>query len=142
MSLDELCSTSKQEIRTSIHGISKNDTKDKQHPSDLKDKVKELIDSKIVVGHDLSHDFGVLGFRPDWEMLRDTSERFLWTAGKQFPALKDLAEIELNVKIQVDSHDSREDALAALLIYVCKKYLSDYDYSGKTLSILGRSRST
>ena len=120
LTLDELCKTSKQEIRTSVHGISPNDLKDKQNPSDLKEKVKKLIESQIVVGHDLSHDFGVLGFRPDWDFFKDTSERFFWTAGKQFPALKDLAEIELNVMIQVDTHDSREDALAALLIYVCK----------------------
>lgn len=122
--LDEMCKTkehiSNDEMRTHIHGITPNDIKEKQGSSNLSQKVKELIKSKIIVGHDLDHDFGVLGFRVPSNLRVDTSIRFPWTAGKQYPALKDLAEIELNVKIQVDTHCSKEDALAALLIYVCK----------------------
>ena len=50
--------------------------------------------------------------------IRDTAEQFSWTCGKQTPSLKELAEKKLGVEIQTDTHDSKEDALAALKIFV------------------------
>ena len=91
--------------------------------------VKELLRGKILVGHGLKNDLGVLGFDHPWADTRDTAkyEPFMKKAKKNSPwctlpqprKLKDLALTKLERVIQKEgeSHCSIEDAIAALDLY-------------------------
>jgi RNA exonuclease 4 len=90
--------------------------------------VKKLLHGKILVGHGLKNDLGVLGFDHPWSDTRDTAkyEPFMKKAKKHSPCtmprprkLKDLALTKLERVIQKEgeSHCSIEDAIAALDLY-------------------------
>jgi RNA exonuclease 4 len=88
-------------------------------------RVQELLKDKILVGHALENDLGVLNISHPWHLTRDTAKyepfmkmRFndgvLWPRG-----LRDLCWELLGRDIQVlgKPHCPREDALAALDLY-------------------------
>ncbi|CAG5109770.1 Oidioi.mRNA.OKI2018_I69.chr2.g4262.t1.cds [Oikopleura dioica] len=138
---DELCIPEKtdEDMKTDIHGITKQDLQGKQSYLDLIEKVKVLVKDKIVVGHSLDADLKGLGynktekkripFEHPFKLQRDTAERFQWTTGKKRPSLKELAKNHIGVTIQEGIHDSKEDAFAALLIYA--KYYDSWEISLK-----------
>lgn len=82
--------------------------------------IKKILSSKIVVGHDLSNDFHVLGFSLPSHQRRDTAKyrnlRRLAGLCCQ-PSLKVLAHRLLGRRIQRGSHCSLEDARATMDIY-------------------------
>ena len=92
--------------------------------------VKKLLHGKILIGHGLKNDLGVLGFDHPWCDTRDTAkyEPFMKKETENSPyinalprprKLKDLALTKLNRVIQKEgeSHCSIEDAIAALDLY-------------------------
>ena len=82
--------------------------------------IKKILSSKIVVGHDLSNDFHVLGFSHPPHDRRDTAKykNLRRLAGLTCqPSLKVLAHRLLGRRIQRGSHCSLEDARAAMDIY-------------------------
>lgn len=82
--------------------------------------IKKILSSKIVVGHDLSNDFHVLGFSHPPNHRRDTAKfrRLRRLAGlTNQPSLKVLAHRLLGRRIQRGTHCSLEDARATMDIY-------------------------
>lgn len=82
--------------------------------------IKKLLTSKIVVGHDLSNDFHVLGFSHPPHERRDTAKykNLRRLAGLTCqPSLRVLAHRLLGRRIQRGSHCSLEDARAAMDVY-------------------------
>ena len=82
--------------------------------------IKKILNSKIVVGHDLSNDFHVLGFSHPPCNRRDTAKykNIRRLAGLTCqPSLRVLTHRLLGRRIQRGSHCSLEDARAAMDIY-------------------------
>jgi hypothetical protein len=89
--------------------------------------INEIIKDKIIIGHSLKYDFAVLKISPPESKIRDTAERFSWTFRKNIPSLKELAKNKLGTEIQTGTHDSKEDALAALKIFVSVKSKTSFN---------------
>lgn len=105
--------------------------------SNVQRRVQEIIASKIIVGHSLHNDFRALQLSVPIENKRDIGKsRFIINKyGNnmgQAPSLKRLANLILNRNIQVNGHDSIEDAKAALDIY--KHYQEEFE---KEEAVLG-----
>ena len=87
--------------------------------------VQDLVRNKILVGHGLENDLKVLGLNHPWFGIRDTAfyepyMRVVGTKGRRAPRkLKELAKGHLGILIQQPglSHNSMEDACAAMLLY-------------------------
>eukprot|EP00930_Biecheleria_cincta_P088098 TRINITY_DN77337_c0_g1_i1.p1 TRINITY_DN77337_c0_g1~~TRINITY_DN77337_c0_g1_i1.p1 ORF type:complete len:368 (-),score=49.44 TRINITY_DN77337_c0_g1_i1:23-1126(-) len=87
-----------------------------------RDWVTHLLHDRIVVGHNLTTDWKVIGYQHPAELVRDTaSYKPLRPKDKMTkkPKLSDLAERLLGKSMREgDVHDSIEDALAALDVYL------------------------
>ncbi|XP_035906785.1 RNA exonuclease 4 [Anopheles stephensi] len=87
----------------------------------VRELVRQIIHGKILVGHALKNDLLVLNLRHPKYNIRDTS-RFRPIAKKAgafgTPSLKSIAFALLGEDIQDGSHDSVEDARAAMKIYM------------------------
>ena len=108
------------EMRTPIHGITIEQLEGKQSDAQLKSKIAKILKNKKLVGHSVDKDLAVLEI--DHPLVRDTAYKFSWTICPKSPSLKNLAKAKLGVEIQKGEHDSYEDTLAALMIYVRKNH--------------------
>jgi RNA exonuclease 4 len=120
-----------EDLRTFVSGIQISDIDGScpEKTMDLHtciDRVKSILEGKILVGHALKNDLRVLGFSHPWYDIRDTTkyDAFLKEAldgvGPKLPRrLKDLALENLGLEIQIDgvAHSPIEDALAAMNLY-------------------------
>lgn len=84
--------------------------------------IQQQLRGKIVLGHDLKHDFAVLHYAHPPSLVRDTSRyiplRTMATLPTEHPpGLKKLALNLLNRTIQTGAHDSVEDARTCLDLY-------------------------
>jgi hypothetical protein len=70
-----------------------------------------------LIGHSVDNDFFVLNYEHSKFLIRDTSKFKHFRKNNQPFSLKYLSEKFLNIKIQSDTHDSIEDARAALCLY-------------------------
>ena len=104
--------------------------------------IKKILSSKIVVGHDLSNDFNVLGFSLPSHRRRDTAKyrnlRRLAGLCCQ-PSLKVLAHRLLGRRIQRGSHCSLEDATATLDIYKLIEQEWEGDFQEASLNFFNDS---
>eukprot|EP00890_Picochlorum_soloecismus_P002244 jgi/Picsp_1/301/NSC_00300-R1_rna exonuclease len=122
------------ELRLSNHGMSDSgfkivhkggspleDIKGKPMLSKVRNILIENMTDRLVVGHNLAKDLTSLGIHASipLEMRRDTmTYPCLQNEKGHGRALSHLAETKLNRVIQLDKHDSREDALATLDLYL------------------------
>jgi RNA exonuclease 4 len=85
--------------------------------------VAAFLKNRVLVGHYLKADLGVLGLAHPREQIRDTAwlPKFREAAGGRNPRLKDLARWVLGLTIQEGEHDSVEDARAAMMLYRAEK---------------------
>ncbi len=84
-------------------------------------EVRKLVQGRIIVGHDLEHDFRVLGFAHPRRMRRDTAHglpRFFCRRSGRPRKLRHLARDFLGLTIQSGAHSPQEDAQAALYLYL------------------------
>jgi len=74
----------------------------------VQQEVYNIIKGRIVVGHDLHHDFKMLMLDHPRKMIRDTSlyESFRKISKGKTPSLKRLAREELGITIQTGRHSS------------------------------------
>lgn len=104
------------DYRTRFSGIR---PKDLENASDFKivqQEVADIITGRILVGHSLNNDLGVLFLSHPRNAIRDTSKFKRFRVGP-IPALKNLAKKFLGVTIQDGEHCSVQDALAAMQLY-------------------------
>merc|ERR1712146_165433 len=89
-------------------------------------EVANLVKDKVLVGHALKNDLQVLYLSHPPHLVRDTGkyQPFMKRRGKDGKTgklmsrkLKDLVSEVLGEEIQVGTHDSREDAYAAMKLY-------------------------
>uniref|UniRef100_A0A0N4ZLC2 RNA exonuclease 4 n=1 Tax=Parastrongyloides trichosuri TaxID=131310 RepID=A0A0N4ZLC2_PARTI len=90
---------------------------------EVQKEVEAFIKDKIVIGHSLGSDFGVLKLKHPKHLIRDTAKYkgFLDQNSSKTPSLKLLSQKILNLSIQEDTHDSALDAYYAMEIYKTKE---------------------
>lgn len=114
--------------------------------STARKQVIQHLKGKILVGHGLTNDLGVLGIRHPWHLTRDTAEyepymKMPFQDGGLWPrGLKDLCLDKLGREVQVFGrpHCPKEDALAALDLYRLvwhewEKSVADYQNSQQAI---------
>jgi len=82
-------------------------------------EVADLLKDRIVIGHDVKHDFEVLGFSHPKHMIRDTAKYkpFKELSKGNTPSLKKLAKEVLGLTVQEGVHSSVDDAITTLKLY-------------------------
>ncbi|XP_026500071.2 uncharacterized protein LOC113403707 [Vanessa tameamea] len=107
------------DYRTNISGIRKEDLLNGDDFEIVQKEVAELICGKILVGHSLKNDLGVLFLSHPKRNIRDTSryKPFRKITKGSTPSLKRLAKEILGIDIQHGEHSSVEDAKAVMQLY-------------------------
>jgi len=105
--------------RTACSGIRRSDLVDAPQFTEVRAEVADILKGRIVVGHDLSHDFKALELEHPENLIRDTSKHkpFVEAFGNRTPSLKNLAARFLGEDIQSGEHNSIKDAWAAVRLY-------------------------
>ncbi|OQR75980.1 hypothetical protein BIW11_08066 [Tropilaelaps mercedesae] len=108
------------DYRTRISGIRPEDLQDGVELSAVQKEVSALLKDRILVGHDLRHDFDVMFLSHPSYMTRDTSlfRPFRDMFGGRTPSLKNLALRVLDLNIQEGEHSSAQDAQVAMKLYL------------------------
>ncbi|KAG7807440.1 hypothetical protein KL921_004198 [Ogataea angusta] len=110
--------------RTHVSGVTPAHMKNAVSFKEAQKKVSDLLDGRILVGHDVGHDLDALMLSHPRFMIRDTAKhtpfRKKYAAGKT-PSLKKLSKEILGVEIQLGQHSSVEDARATMMIYKSAK---------------------
>ncbi|XP_050352115.1 RNA exonuclease 4-like [Nymphalis io] len=110
------------DYRTFVCGIKKSDLENGKDFSFVKNKVANLIQGCILVGHSLHFDLEVLGLSHPESRRRDLAKYDRLMRNGQPVALWKLAKIYLGRNVQEDKHDSVEDAKACMDIYLKLAY--------------------
>ena len=107
------------DFRTEISGVRPCDLVGAPDLTEVQQKVSQLIDGRILVGHSLKNDFRVLMLGHPRGSIRDTSKYrpFRKLSRGKNPSLKMLSQQVLGLTIQTGAHDSVDDARVALLLY-------------------------
>lgn len=113
--------------RTSVSGISPKQMWFAREFSEVQKVVSDLLQGRILVGHDLKHDLEALMLPHPASDIRDTAKfaDFRRYGNGRKPALRILAQEILGVEIQSGSHSSIEDARVAMLLF--RKHKSGFD---------------
>lgn len=98
---------------------------------EIKPKVESILQGKIIVGHTIENDLGLLGIDIPLKNVRDISVFNFFMNGKYRKSLKELTEEHLGIQIQTGIHSSVEDARATLELY--KLYKKEIDREIKDL---------
>lgn len=87
--------------------------------AEVQKTVANLLDGRILIGHALRNDLKVLVLSHSQRDIRDTFRytKFREENDGRPPSLRNLAEKELGMKIQLGEHSSIEDARAAMMIF-------------------------
>ncbi|CAG8503916.1 9976_t:CDS:2, partial [Ambispora leptoticha] len=117
------------DYRTKFSGITEDSLENAKSFSWVRQRVIDIIDDNIVIGHSLYFDFKILRIRHPRGLTRDTSLfkvfRTLISHNSGTPSLKQLAQELLGITIQINDHDSVEDARTAMKLY--RKYQNDWE---------------
>ena len=107
------------DYRTACSGIRPSDLEDAPQFTEVQAEVADILKGRIVVGHDLSHDFKALLLEHPEKLIRDTSKHkpFIEAFDNRKPSLKKLAAKFLRENIQSGEHNSVKDAWAAVRLY-------------------------
>ena len=119
--------------RTSITGITKKTMASARDFDKVQSQIAELIDGRILVGHDLRHDLAVLELPHPPTAIRDTSKL---TGFRKYghgpkPALRVLAREILGVEIHGEYHSSVEDARVTMLLFRQRKSEFDMEHANR-----------
>lgn len=111
------------DYRTAISGIRPENLHDGEDFNIVQKEVADILKNRVLVGHALDHDLGVLYLSHPRKLRRDTSryKPFRQTSKGNTPSLKKLAHELLGREIQVGEHSSIEDARAAMHLYMLYK---------------------
>jgi RNA exonuclease 4 len=113
--------------RTAVSGVSAKDMRFARDFEEVQKSVDEILQGRVLVGHDLKHDLEALKLSHPARDIRDTAtyNSFKKYGNGRKPALRKLAQEILNVEIQTGQHSSMEDARVAMLIF--RKHKSGFD---------------
>ncbi|XP_053663945.1 RNA exonuclease 4-like [Anopheles marshallii] len=118
------------DYRTEISGIRPEHIAHGVEFQEMREVVRQIIHGKILVGHGLYNDLSVLNLRHPKYNIRDTA-RYRPIAKKAgsfgTPSLRSITYALLGEEIQDGSHDSVEDARAAMKIYL--QFQKDWEKS-------------
>eukprot|EP01133_Synstelium_polycarpum_P003514 gene3514-4014_t len=108
--------------------------------AEVQSKVINIIKDKVIVGHDLRHDFKVIGVFHPARLMRDSSiyppfmidtkNRKTGKPCKRSDKLKELARKHLGIVIQNGAHSAEEDAKASIGLYNIHKGEWDKQFDG------------
>jgi RNA exonuclease 4 len=106
------------DYRYDITGLTRSDLEDAINFEECRKIILKLFKRKILIGHGIENDFIVLNYEHPKALIRNTAKfKVFHNKFNQPYSLKFLTEKYLNVKIQAGTHDSAEDAKAALCLY-------------------------
>ena len=119
--------------RTKYSGISPKQMRFAREFKEVQQTISDLLEGRILVGHDLKHDLQCLMLSHPFRDIRDTAK---YTNFKKYghgpkPALRILAQEILGVEIQSGAHSSLEDARVAMLLFRKHKSGFDVDHSNR-----------
>ncbi|ETS75839.1 RNA exonuclease 4 [Pestalotiopsis fici W106-1] len=119
--------------RTKITGITPKHMATAREFDAVQQEVADLIQGRILVGHDIRHDLAVLMLTHPTTHIRDTAR---FAGFRQYghgpkPALRTLAKELLDMEIQTGHHSSIEDAKVAMLLFRKKKSEFDMEHANK-----------
>lgn len=108
------------DYRTSVSGITPEKLKNAEEFATVQQEVYDIIKGRILVGHAVQNDLKVLFLSHKRSMIRDTStyKPFQELCKTKRPSLKKLSRMILDVAVQKSSHDSVEDAQAAMKLFM------------------------
>lgn len=115
------------DYRTHITGIKPGQLDNAEDFKTVQAEVAKMFKNRIVVGHALKHDFGVLLLSHPTTCIRDTSlyRPFRKLTKGKTPSLKRLAKAIMKADIQQGVHSSVEDARMAMSLF--KKHKTEWD---------------
>ncbi|KAJ3476348.1 hypothetical protein NLG97_g9158 [Lecanicillium saksenae] len=119
--------------RTAVSGVSPKEMRFARDFAEAQKDVAELLDGRILIGHDVRHDLEALKLSHPPRDVRDTSKHggFKRHANGRKPALRILAQTLLNVDIQGGAHSSLEDARVTMLLFRKNKSEFDVDHANR-----------
>lgn len=109
--------------RTKWSGIQPKDIIGAIEEDEAKVRLEKLFQGRVIVGHAVYNDLGVLGISIPRHLIRDTSKLASYremSKGKP-PSLRTLARRFLNKLIQTGEHDLVEDARATMELFLLRK---------------------
>eukprot|EP00958_Prasinococcus_capsulatus_P023741 scaffold3600_cov387-Prasinococcus_capsulatus_cf.AAC.3 len=114
------------DYRTQWSGVREKDLVNAPPVMEVQERVRKLVDGKILVGHSLECDLDVLDIQHPADMTRDTAyfPPFTHMSGRP-QKLKHLCRRHLGLTIQVGEHSPAEDARATLYLY--NKYKTKWE---------------
>ncbi|ORY90376.1 ribonuclease H-like domain-containing protein [Syncephalastrum racemosum] len=107
------------DYRTEVSGIRPKDLKNAMPFLEAQQKVLDIVQDRIMVGHAIIHDLSALRIKHPRYLIRDTSKYkpfFEYNNGRT-PGLKTLVDCVLDMEIQSGEHSSVEDARFTMLLY-------------------------
>ena len=127
--------------RTRISGIAPKHMATAREFADVQAQVAQLLQSRILVGHDIKHDLDVLMLDHPRKDIRDTAK---FSGFKKYghgpkPALRVLAREILGVEIQTGQHSSIEDARVAMLLFRRYKPAFDVEHASRYPDIVPKT---
>ncbi|KAK7543339.1 ribonuclease H-like domain-containing protein [Phyllosticta paracitricarpa] len=111
------------DYRTHVSGITPRNLAQGRPFNAVQREVAKLLQGRILVGHALKHDMGVLQLSHPRRDIRDTARHPAFRARSmgRAPALRKLAKEVLGLEIQSGEHSSVEDARATMALFRADK---------------------
>lgn len=126
------------DYRTEVSGIRPNHLASGKPYKEVRNRVRDIISKRIIVGHGLETDLKALQLKVSKKFLRDSAHYKPLLKDNMKPrSLSYLCERILGLGIQKGEHDSVEDARASLLLYKKLKVQWEKDINAKKLARLG-----
>ncbi|KAK8211818.1 putative RNA exonuclease [Phyllosticta capitalensis] len=135
------------DYRTHVSGITPSNLRSGRPFAEVQRAIAALLAGRILVGHALKHDMGVLQLSHPRRDIRDTARHPAFRARSmgRAPALRKLAKEVLGLDIQGGEHSSVEDARATMALFRADKEAFEREHArrwGRGGGAGGASRTT